>query len=627
MVEQACISRDATGRQRPPLALFCLFVAMIACPASLAANEPTGTQIVAPRTLKVEAPGQINFDVRVVAPRGVVPSFSIVIRGLPVSVKLSAGEAIGSNTWKVPVLELADLKMTLMAGAVGKSDLELTLVTSRDVVLARASSELTVEAASVIQLSTATSGEGPTKKDDAATARGEKPAAGATGQQAASAGRIAVSETLPARGAAEQAEKSPEDPLGRQAARNAEEVGKLAEARAEEARKAEEAERLALVEEAKKATEAGKLDEARKAGEAEQAMKAEEVRKLAEARAEEARKAEEAEKLAAAQQARKAAENRKLAEAKADEARKAEEAEKLAAMLQAEKARKAAENRKLAEAKAEEARRTEEAEKAAATQRAEQARKAEEARELAEARAEQARKAGEARALAKGKAEQARKAEEAETFAQAEEAKRVVEARKLEQTRKAAEAEQAREAARARKLAEAKAELARKAEEAREFAEARAQQARKLAEAKGEEARKAEAQAQQISSSLLTAASGMAVAALPDQRQDPQPTVTGPTHAASTTQRPQSERLFSLGERYRAEGNIVVARQYFLRAAQLGLASAAFKLAVTYDPYELERLNTRGLNADLAEAKRWYARAAEFGAEDAKARLVRLGEK
>ena len=95
MVEQACISRDATGRRRPPRALFCLFVAMIACPASLAANEPTGTQIVAPRTLKVEAPGQINFDIRIVAPRGVVPSFSIVIRGLPVSIKLSAGEAIG----------------------------------------------------------------------------------------------------------------------------------------------------------------------------------------------------------------------------------------------------------------------------------------------------------------------------------------------------------------------------------------------------------------------------------------------------------------------------------------------------------------------------------------------------
>ena len=608
MVGRACISSDAAGRRWPPHALFCLFAAMIACPASLAANEPTGTRIVAPSSLKVEAPGQINFDIRIVAPRGVVPSFSIVIRGLPVSVKLSAGEAIGSNTWKVPVLELADLKMTLMAGAVGKSDLELTLVTSRDVVLARASSELIVE-------------------------------------------RPAVSEALPARGAAEIAEKSSQDPLSRHAA-------------AEEARKTEEAEELARAEQARKSAEARKLEEGRKAAEAEQARKAEEVTRLAEAKAEEAIKAEEAEKVAAtqraeqatkadearklaeaeaevrkaeegerlkrAEQARKSAEARKLeearkaaeaeqarkaeevtrlAEAEAEEARKAEEAEKLAAAQRMEQVRKAAEVRKLAEARAEEARKAQEAEKLAAAQRMEQARKAEEARKLAEAKAEKAKKAEEARKFAEVKAEERRKAQEAEKLAAAQ---------RVEQERKAEGA---------RKLAEAKAEEAKKAEAARKFAEVRAEEARKLAEAKAEEARKAEAQAQQISSSPLTAGSGVAVAALPEQRHDPEPTVVGPTHAASTAQRPQSERLFTLGERYRAEGNIVVARQYFLRAAHMGLASAAFKLAETYDPYELERLNAQGPNADLAEAKGWYARAAELGAEDANARLVRLGAK
>jgi TPR repeat protein len=88
----------------------------------------------------------------------------------------------------------------------------------------------------------------------------------------------------------------------------------------------------------------------------------------------------------------------------------------------------------------------------------------------------------------------------------------------------------------------------------------------------------------------------------------------------------QSERLFSRGERYLTEGNIVVARQYFLRAAQMGLARAAFKLAETYDPYVPERPNAHGVNADLAEAKRWYARAVELGAEDAKARLAKLGK-
>ena len=244
MVEQACISSDVTGRHRATHALFCLFVAMIACPASLAAKSPgTRTQIVAPRSLKVEAPGQINFDIRVVAPRGVVPNYSIVIRGLPPSVKLSAGEAIGSDTWKVPVLELADLKMTLMAGAVGTSELEFTLVTSRNVVLARASSELIVE-------------------------------------------RPAVMETLPARGAAEQAEKSSQDPLSRHAGRPRRQ-GKPKKLRGSRGRR--------------------KRGKPRKPGSSKKRArllrpsrrgKPRRRDKLAEAKAEEARKAEEAEKLA-----------------------------------------------------------------------------------------------------------------------------------------------------------------------------------------------------------------------------------------------------------------------------------------------------------------------------------------
>ena len=202
MVEQACIWTEFTRRRPSPRTLFYLFLAMIACPAGLAAQEAgPSTQIVVPRSLTVEAPGEINVDIRLVAPRGVVPNYSIVIRGLPPSVKLSAGEPIGSDTWKVPVLELSDLKMTLLADAVGTSEVEFTLVTTRNVILAKASSELIVE-------------------------------------------RPAVMETLPARGAEEQAEKSSPDPLGRLAAAAEARRGEAAErlasalARAEDARKA-----------------------------------------------------------------------------------------------------------------------------------------------------------------------------------------------------------------------------------------------------------------------------------------------------------------------------------------------------------------------------------------------------
>ena len=123
----------------------------------------------------------------------------------------------------------------------------------------------------------------------------------------------------------------------------------------------------------------------------------------------------------------------------------------------------------------------------------------------------------------------------------------------------------------------------------------------------------------------MTAAPNLAVSALSEQRQDAEPTASDPAPTAAKAQPTQSERLFSRGERYRAEGNIVVARQYFLRAAQMGFARAAFKLAETYDPYA-PGLRAYGVNADLAEAKRWYARAVELGAEDAKARLAQLGK-
>ena len=87
-----------------------------------------------------------------------------------------------------------------------------------------------------------------------------------------------------------------------------------------------------------------------------------------------------------------------------------------------------------------------------------------------------------------------------------------------------------------------------------------------------------------------------------------------------------SHRLMNRGNEQLGQGNVVVARQYYLRAAQAGLAAAAFKLAETHDPYELVRLNVHGLMPDLAEAKRWYAQALHLGVPEAKTRLSRLGD-
>jgi TPR repeat protein len=111
------------------------------------------------------------------------------------------------------------------------------------------------------------------------------------------------------------------------------------------------------------------------------------------------------------------------------------------------------------------------------------------------------------------------------------------------------------------------------------------------------------------------------------------PVATDPPHrkgrprAASKEVRAEAERLVSRGERHLADGNITIARQYFLRASELGLAIAALKMAETHDARALGGINVRGLMPDPAEAKKWYERALELGAPEAEARLQRLGSK
>ena len=87
----------------------------------------------------------------------------------------------------------------------------------------------------------------------------------------------------------------------------------------------------------------------------------------------------------------------------------------------------------------------------------------------------------------------------------------------------------------------------------------------------------------------------------------------------------RAERLVARGEEYLATGNIVAAREFFERAADAGLAVGALRLAATYDPAELRRLQVQGIAPDRTTARKWYERARELGASEAVERLVRLG--
>lgn len=87
----------------------------------------------------------------------------------------------------------------------------------------------------------------------------------------------------------------------------------------------------------------------------------------------------------------------------------------------------------------------------------------------------------------------------------------------------------------------------------------------------------------------------------------------------------RGEKLVAQGERFLQQGSIVLAREFFRRAADAGFAQGAIRLAATYDPAELERLQAQGVVPDRAEARKWYERARELGAPEAEARLARLG--
>lgn len=73
-------------------------------------------------------------------------------------------------------------------------------------------------------------------------------------------------------------------------------------------------------------------------------------------------------------------------------------------------------------------------------------------------------------------------------------------------------------------------------------------------------------------------------------------------------------------------GNIQHARQFYLRAAEKGLAEAAMALAETYDPAELSRMKgVVGVLPDQALARKWYEEAKQLGSPEAAARISGLG--
>jgi hypothetical protein len=103
------------------------------------------------------------------------------------------------------------------------------------------------------------------------------------------------------------------------------------------------------------------------------------------------------------------------------------------------------------------------------------------------------------------------------------------------------------------------------------------------------------------------------------------PKAAGGPPVLTPEDRERAEKLVLRGERELSEGNIASARNFFLRAAEVGFARGALLLATTYDPRELSRMRAQGIQPNPAEARKWYERARELGAPEASERLSRLG--
>jgi hypothetical protein len=86
----------------------------------------------------------------------------------------------------------------------------------------------------------------------------------------------------------------------------------------------------------------------------------------------------------------------------------------------------------------------------------------------------------------------------------------------------------------------------------------------------------------------------------------------------------EGERYVARGEESLAAGNVAVAREFFLRAADAGAARGALLLASTYDPYELVGLHVVGVQPNIDLAQRWYKRAEALGEKHASERITRL---
>src|SRR6266436_6666050 len=104
----------------------------------------------------------------------------------------------------------------------------------------------------------------------------------------------------------------------------------------------------------------------------------------------------------------------------------------------------------------------------------------------------------------------------------------------------------------------------------------------------------------------------------------PVPALPPQTPSAAASERDEIAALLARARTYLSAGDVAAARLVLRRAAERADPQAALALGGTYDPTVLKRLGIVNFQADPAQAREWYRRAAQLGSADASLRLEQL---
>ena len=82
--------------------------------------------------------------------------------------------------------------------------------------------------------------------------------------------------------------------------------------------------------------------------------------------------------------------------------------------------------------------------------------------------------------------------------------------------------------------------------------------------------------------------------------------------------------LLGKGDMLMKTGDLIIARQFYSRAFQMGAAEGALGVAKTYDPAVFAEMKVQGITPDAAKAAEWYEKAKAAGVTEAEEALTTL---